>query len=283
MVARRLIVITNSQRTLTVESMAPETLNRLRRSSMSKQEPETKDGLSKNIKNSISNDLRINTPLASTITDTPDNGVESPEDQSEATDGSKELGGSVVLGQRSTTTRDDELVDDDEVCDASNSIVSPLLAIILAKGSKETKENHDDVRNDGDEDACSIHASKESKVQEQERSGQAPVNVAGPEDLAEDVVDGVGDVIVCFLNDDVGEGVSVSGSHGEVGDGCEGGDEGGDNVEESLLNWDSPCQGCECQGGQQHDREDDPEGFRASLANLLKVWWSWNDGWNWGD
>jgi len=151
---------------------------------MSKQKPETKDRLGKNIKDSISNDLSINRPLAGTITNTPDNWVESPKDQSEATNGSEELGGAAVLGHDSTATWDDELVDDDEVCNAGHGVVSPFLTISGTEGSEETEENHDEICNDGNEDGSSVQASEESEIQKQERGGQAPVNVSGPEDLA---------------------------------------------------------------------------------------------------
>ena len=49
------------------------------------------------------------------------------------------------------------------------------------------------------------------------------------------MLDGVGDVLVGFLDDDVCERVSVTGCHGEVGDRGEGGDEGCQDMEESLL------------------------------------------------
>merc|ERR1712093_685548 len=163
-------------------------------------------------------DLGINAPLAGTISNTPDNWVQGPEDESEATNRSKQLSGAVRLGSDSTTTWDNKPVDDDEVGDASNSIVSPLLAIGASESCEETKEDHDEISDDGDGDVGAVHACEESKVEDEKRSGECPVDVAGPEDLTEDVLHGVGGVLVGFLDDDVGEGVSVSGGHGEVGD-----------------------------------------------------------------
>ena len=193
---------------------------------MSEQEPETKDRLGKNVKNSISDDLSINTPFASTVSNAPDDWVESPEDEGEATNGSEKSSGLSILGLDCTTAWNDKLVDDNEVGNTSYGVVSPFLSIRVAKGSEETEENHDEVCYDGDEDVCSVQASEEGEIQEQERSSQGPVDVTGPKDLAEDMLDGVGDIVlVGFSDDDVGIGVSVTGSHGEVGDGGESGDE----------------------------------------------------------
>lgn len=191
-----LLVITNSQSTLVVETIAPETLDALSTLGMCEQEPETKDRLGKDIKNSIGDDLSINRPLASSITDTPDNWVKSPEDQGESTDGSKELSSVVVLGGNSTTTRDDELPDNDKVGNASHGIVSPFLSISGTKGSEETEENHDEICNDGNKDRSTIHSSEESKIQKQERSGQTPIDVSSPENLTEDMLNSVWNMLV---------------------------------------------------------------------------------------
>jgi len=92
------------------------------------------------------------------------------------------------------------LPDDDEVGNAGNGIVSPLLAIGSTEGGKETEENHDNVSEDGDEDAGSVHAGEEGKVEQEQWCSQTPVDVTGPEDLTVDVLHqvllghGVGDV-----------------------------------------------------------------------------------------
>jgi len=228
---------------------------------MSSQQPEAKDRLGQNIKNSISDNLSINRPLAGTITNTPDNWVKSPEDESEASKGSEEFSCSVVLGGNSLTARDDQLVDDDEVSCTSHSIVSPFLAISGTESSEETEENHDEISYNGNEDGGSIETSKESQIEEQERSGERPIDVTSPEDLTVDVLNSVRDVLVGFLDDDVGEGISVTCSHSEVGDCGEDGDEGCDNVEESLLDWDPVSHADESKGREEHEYEDDPEGL----------------------
>ena len=233
--SRRLLVITNSQGTLRAQSVAPESFNSSGLSGMCEQEPETKDRLSKDIQDGISDNLSINAPLAGTITDTPDNWVQGPEDEGEATNGSKELGGRVILAHDCTTTRDDKLVDDDKVCNAGHGIPSPLLPVTLAVSSKETSKNHDKVCNDGNEDASTVHTSQEGQVEEEEWCSQAPVNITGPEHLTEDMLDVVGSMLVYLLDDDMGVRVSVTGGHGEVREGGKGGDQGRNDVEETFL------------------------------------------------
>jgi len=250
---------------------------------MSSQQPEAKDRLGQNIKNSISDDLSINRPLAGTVTNTPDNWVKSPEDESETSKGCEELSCSIVLGGHRLTARHNQLVDDDEVSCTSHSIVSPFLATSGTKSSEEAKEHHDEVSYNSNEDGRSIETSKESQIEEQERGGERPVDVTGPEDLTVDVLNGVGDVLVGFLDDDVGEGVSVTRGHSEVGNGGKDGDEGCDNVEESLLDWDPVSHANESKGREEHEYEDDPEGLRTSRSHLLIVCRSWDDGWDWGD
>lgn len=183
--------------------MAPESFNGSGLFGMCEQEPETKDGLGKDIQDGVSNDLSVNAPLASAITNTPDNRVQSPENEGEATNGSKELGGGAVLAHGCTTTRDDKLIDDDEVGNASHGIPAPLLTIVLAICSKEASQDHDEICDNGNEDASTVHTSQESQVQEEKWCSYAPVDVPGPEYLTEDVLDSVGNMLVCLLDHDV--------------------------------------------------------------------------------
>lgn len=183
---------------------------------MCEEEPEAKNGLGKDVKNGISQDLSINRPLAGTISNTPDNWVQGPEDEGEATEGCKELSSGIVLGSDGAATRDGKDVDDDEIGNAAHSIVSPLLSVAGTVSSKETSEDHDQVSNDSDEEIRSIDASKETEIKEKERGGQGPIDVSGPEDLTVDVLDSVGNVLVDFLDQGKGEGVSITSCHGEV-------------------------------------------------------------------
>jgi hypothetical protein len=136
----------------------------------------------------------------------------------------KSLCSSTALARNRATARHNEDVDDKEVCDVSYSVLVPGNALTLSEGSEEPGENHDDVCDDGDEDVSSAEAGQEGEIEEEKGSCERPVDVAGPEYLAEDVLGGVGDVLVGFLDDVVCEGGAFSGCHGVVGESGEGGD-----------------------------------------------------------
>ena len=125
--------------------------------------------------------------------------------------------------------------DDDEVGNASHGVPAPLLrGTFCAVGSEETGQDHDDIGDNSHEDVSTVHAGEKSKVEEEERGGDGPVNVTSEEDLAVDVVEGVVDVLVLFSDLDVVPADTVAGGHGEVGDGSGDGDDGGDDVVETL-------------------------------------------------
>jgi hypothetical protein len=125
--------------------------------------------------------------------------------------------------------------DNEDVGNAGNGVPAPLLgSTLLTESSEETSQDHDQIGNNGHEDVSTGHASKETEIEEQKRSGQAPVNVACPEDLAVDLVEGVGDMVVLLADDDLLDGDTMSSGHGEVGEGSEDSDHGGDGVVETL-------------------------------------------------
>ena len=146
------LIIIDADRTLAVKAVSPETLNRSRILSMSDQEPEAKDRLSQDVENGIGDDLSVNRPFASSVSNTPDNWVESPENESEAANGGEESGCRGVLSHDCATARDDELVDDDKVRDACDGVVSPFLTVTVTERGEKSEENHDHVCDDGDED-----------------------------------------------------------------------------------------------------------------------------------
>jgi len=239
------IIILETNVALASEAVGPESLNAADILAMCEQEPETKDRLSKDIEDSISDDLGINGPLSGSIRNTPDNWVQSPENKSETTNGSEELSGRAALAGNATTTAHGKDVDDEKVCNASHGVPAPRNTLLGSESSKETGENHDDICDDGNKDVCSREPSEEGEVEEEKRGGKRPVDVAGPEDLAVDVLD---EILFCLPQDDVVEGAAFTGGHGVIGEGSEGGDEGCDDMEESFLDWDSPGQEDEGEG-----------------------------------
>jgi len=170
---------------------------------MCEQEPETEDGLGKNVKNGVGDDFGIHGPLAGTIRDTPDDWVKSPEDEGEACNGNKERGGLGVLGRNCFAAWDNKYVDDDQVGNASHGIPSPLLTLAVSVGSEETGENHDQVSDNSNKDVGSIDSGEEGEVKKEEWGGQGPIDVSGIEYLAEDMLDGVWNMLVGFLDSSV--------------------------------------------------------------------------------
>ena len=163
-------------------------------------------------------------------------GVGSPEEEGVAGNGKEERGDVLALALDGGTAVDTKVPDDNEVGKAGNGVPSPLGGCALrAESSEETSENHDQVSNDGNGEVSAVHASQETKVEKQKRSGDSPVNVAGPEDLAVDLGEGVGNVVVLLTDDDLVEAHTVASGHGEVRDRSSDGDQSCDNIEEALL------------------------------------------------
>jgi hypothetical protein len=202
---------------------------------MGKEKPESEDRLGKNVKNGIGNDLSINTDFSRAIGNTPDDWVDSPENEGEASNSLEESSSLAVLGQSHGTSVISQLVDDNKVSQAAKCIVTPLGSLIASKGSEKTGQNHDKIGHHSNEDVGTAESSKESKIQEKEWGGNTPVDVTSPIDLSVDVLGDVRNVLVDYLDLDVIPGDSVTDSHGEVGDGGEGGDESCKDVEETFL------------------------------------------------
>ena len=93
--------------------------------------------------------------------------VNSPEDQSKASDGGEESGGLLILVLNHATAVDTKLVDDHEVGNASHGIPAPLRRALDGESSEETGEDHDDVSDDSDEDIGTAETGNESQVEEQ--------------------------------------------------------------------------------------------------------------------
>ena len=164
--------------------------------------------------------------------------VDGPEDEGEATDGSEEVADLATLGSSSWATVEDELPDDNQVGNACNGVPSPLLwSALSTESSEETSQDHDQVGDDGDEDAATVHASEKSEIKEQEWGGDGPVDVTGIVDLAVDVLGGVWDVLVRLADLNVVVANTVASSHGEVRERSGDRDDGGDNVIETLGLW----------------------------------------------
>jgi hypothetical protein len=278
------VVLTNADGTLTAETVSPEAVElniALAHVGVGNKEPGTEDSLGKDIEDSVGNDLSINASLAGTVGNTPDNGVGSPEDGSVGSDGDEESAELVTLGAGVGATVKAKVPEDEDEGNAGNCVPAPLLGSVLsAESSKQTSKNHDQVGNDHHDHVSSRHASKETEIEEQERGGDAPVDVSRPEDLAAHLVVRVGDVLVMVAHRRAVVGAGLARRHSEVGDSSREGDHGGDDVVETLGHGDIPGQEGEESRGEDHDDEDDPEGSEAIVASTLVVGRGGNDGRN---
>ena len=162
-------------------------------------------------------------------------GVGSPEDGSVGSDGDEESAELVTLGAGVGATVKAKVPEDEDEGNAGNCVPAPLLGGLLrAEGSEKAGEDHDDVGNNGDGDVGTGKASEQGQVEEKERSGDGPVNVAGPVDLAVNVVLSGRDVLVVLLLGGVVVANAVAAGHGEVGESGDGDDEGGQDVIQTL-------------------------------------------------
>jgi len=116
---------------------------------------------------------------------------------------------------------------DRQVRDAADREPDPAAGIVRRKAAKGARDEHDQVRRDGDDQVRAVQTGQEGEVDQDQRRGQGPVDVAQPVHLAEDVAVRVRDVPVGFAQAVVGVRDAVAGGQGEVGDEGDGGDEGG--------------------------------------------------------
>lgn len=75
---------------------------------------------------------------------------------------------------------------------------------------------------------------EEGKVDKDQRSRQSPVHVAKPEDSAEEVILGVGDMLMVVLDGGPGHIRTGASCQSEVGNEGDGRNEGGENMEDTL-------------------------------------------------
>ena len=161
--------------------------------------------------------------------------VDGPQDQGESGNGAEEGSGFLVFVLNHTTAVEGKLVDNDQVSNASHGVPSPFGTFLDLEGSEETGQNHDYISDNRNENIGTAQTSKQAKVQEQEWGGNAPVDVAGPVNLAVDGLEGVGKVLLGVLDSDLVLANTIVNGHSEVGDGGEGGDEGSQDVEQAFL------------------------------------------------
>jgi hypothetical protein len=196
--------------------------------------------------------------------------VDGPDDKSEASDRGKELANLATLGHGVGAAVNGEHPDDNEVGNAGNGVPAPLLrGALTAVSGEETGKNHDDIGNNGQKDVATAETGEHGQIEEEERGGQAPVDVTGPVDLAVDIVGGVRDVAVRVSDSGAVVADAVAGGHGEVGQRSKSDDESGDNVVDTLGDGDGPREANEDNHGEEHQNADGPQSAGTGLGDGL--------------
>lgn len=162
-------------------------------------------------------------------------GVDDPEDEGVCGNGLEEVASLGVFGHSGGTSVNGELIDDDQQRSAGHGVVCPLHPFVRSKGRKETGQDHDDIGHDGDQDVSTAQAGEETKIHEQKRCGNSPVDVSSPVDLTINDLVGVRDMLVGLLDDDLDHADAVTRRHCKIRDSCEGGDEGSQDMEQTFL------------------------------------------------
>ena len=188
-----------------------------------------------------------------TLAETPGDGVEEPQERGETATGEENLADVTTKGRGVAASLPSEHVEDVEEGGTSKDKVAPLVAAV-DKGADQSSHDHDLVDENGPQNSRPGHAGGQEQVEEQQRSGDEPVNVADIEDVAVGATDDR--VVAGKFNGDGSP--SEVGAHGEVGDRGNHGDAGGDVVEDTVLAGLGETQADEGEGGRGHDCADGP-------------------------
>jgi len=128
------------------------------------------------------------------------------------------------------STLEDDGVGDKEESRTTENEEAPLVAG-LNQSTDETSDNHDLIHDDDVEDGGPRHSAREEKVQEQQRSGEKPVDISNVEDLADYPSDlGIGTTEL-----DGNCSPTKVAAQGEVGNGSDEVDQGAKIEEDALL------------------------------------------------
>ena len=92
--------------------------------------------------------------------------IDGPKDQGVSGNGAEKGSGLLVLVLNDTTAVEAELVDNNQVGDASHCVPTPFGALLDSKSSEKTGQDHDHISNNGNEDVGTAQSSEQAKVQE---------------------------------------------------------------------------------------------------------------------
>lgn len=243
------------------------------------QQEEGEADLGSNVKDTVGDDLGIDRDLVGTLSKTEDDRVSGPEGGShdrEEVEKTSGLSGSERGSFGATGEEDPEDADEER---ARNTELGPSGDFTIVPSSRgftgeETSDDHADVEED-DEDAVSRgKTGEEGERDEEQRSGEEPVDVSSVEDLSEDVVL-LGSLAV-VVSGDVRD--TLAGSHSEVRDHGDTENSSREPVEKPglLLNSESEEDGQGKANGEK--TKDDPEGHGTGASKVDEIHLDVGDG-----
>lgn len=139
--------------------------------------------LGNDVEDSKEENLGVGRDVASTLTKDEGDGVEGPNDEESKRDLVVEAADLLRAEVAVAASRPDEGVEDVEHRRDGDGKEDPAGTNVRVETGDETSDDHGDVGKDGNEDLAKGHTGQEGNVEDQERGGDEPVDVAGYEDL----------------------------------------------------------------------------------------------------
>lgn len=133
------------------------------------------------------------------------------------------------------TSVDSELVNNNKVSNNGNGVISPFGIHVIGQGSEETVQDRDEVSYNGNSDVGTTQASKQGKIQKEERGSNAPIDVTSPVNFTDGGLEGIWDVLLRFFGSDFIVVDAIANSHGEIGNSSKSGNEGSQDMKQAFL------------------------------------------------
>jgi hypothetical protein len=217
-------------------------------------EESTEDRLGDQIKDTVEDSLRVGRDDVATLTDTPGERVQDPEDSGERAAQGEAAADILAENVGVTTALPDEDPDDVEESKAAEGEVTPLVGA-TDESANETSNNHNFIDENDEEDSGPGKGGSQHQVEKKERGSDEPIDVADVEDLT---VDAANLGHIGSLELDIDRGPAKVGSHREVGDSGDHSDGSSHVVEDTVLTRLGHTETQEDKGRSSHDGADSP-------------------------
>jgi len=232
------LIISNTDPAIGGKAMRPVAINvdvGLGYGTVADEQPQPKDRFSEGIKHSVDHDLCVNTRLTSAASNTPNTAssvskyqhtinalrhshrIQRPQDEREQRQRAKQLPHPSPLGSNHAGPVQRDMPHDEQIRNARDGIPPPLLRRTrLTKRREQTGQNHNDIRHNCHERMRAANAADQAQVEDQQRRGQSPIDIARPVDLATHVVECVREMLMFVADSDAIERGGVARGLGKV-------------------------------------------------------------------